>query len=174
MSKSRFIILKITLAALMTALIYIVTAFLPIVYAGGSGYLNFSDGLIMFTTIFVGPIEGVFSAIFACAMADLTAGAANFIPFTICAKALESISCYLIYKILNKHKYLKYISCIIAPLFMVLTYMVAYLIMYGSSYLVNSLFDLIQGIAGTIISIVLLKVFEKLSLDKFKNSSLNN
>lgn len=166
MTKSRLIILKISLTALMTALIYVITAFLPIPYAGGSGYLNFSDGLIMFTTIFIGPIEGISSAIISCSLADLTAGAANFIPFTIFAKGLESLSCYLIYRLLKNRHILKYLSCLIAPLYMVLTYMIAYLIMFGSSYLINSVFDLIQGIAGTILSIILLKAFERIKLNK--------
>ena len=166
MTKSRLIILKISLTALMTALIYVITAFLPIPYAGGSGYLNFSDGLIMFTTIFIGPIEGISSAIISCSLADLTAGEANFIPFTIFAKGLESLSCYLIYRLLKNRHILKYLSCLIAPLFMVLTYMIAYLIMFGSSYLINSVFDLIQGIAGTILSIILLKAFERIKLNK--------
>ncbi len=165
MTKSRLIILKISITALMTALIYVITAFLPIPYAGGSGYLNFSDGLIMFTTIFLGPIEGISSAIISCSLADLTAGSANFIPFTIVAKGLESLSCYFLFKLLKNHKIMKYLSCLIAPLFMVLTYMIAYLIMFGKEYLVNSLFDLIQGIAGTILSIVLLKAFEKINLN---------
>ena len=44
--------------------------------------------------------------------------------------------------------------------------MIAYLIMFGTSYLINSVFDLIQGIAGTILSIILLKAFEKIKLNK--------
>ena len=166
--KDVFFLLKISLTALMTALIYVITAFLPIPYAGGSGYLNFSDGLIMFTTIFIGPIEGISSAIISCALADLTAGAANFIPFTIIAKGLEALSCYVFFRLLKNHNVLKYLSCLIAPLFMVLTYMVAYLIMFGKEFLINSVFDLIQGITGTVLSIILLKAFEKINLNKTK------
>ncbi len=169
MTKKRLIILKISLTALMTGLIYVITAFLPIPYAGGSGYLNFSDGLIMFTTIFIGPIEGISSAIISCALADLTAGAANFIPFTIVAKGLEALVCYILFKLLKNHNILKYLSCLIAPLFMVLSYMVAYLIMFGSEFLINSVFDLIQGIAGTILSIILLKAFERIKLNNLTN-----
>ena len=167
MTKSRrFIILKIILTALMTALIYIITAFLQIPYAGGSGYLNFSDGLIMFATIFIGPIEGISCAILCCLLADLTAGAANFIPFTIFAKGLEAISCYFIYRLLKEQKILKCLSCLIAPLFMVITYLIAYLVMFGSGYLINSVFDLIQGFVGTLLAIVLLKAFEKIDLNR--------
>jgi uncharacterized membrane protein len=171
MTKKRLIILKLSITALMTALIYVITAFLPIPYAGGSGYLNFSDGLIMFTTIFIGPVEGISSAIISCALADLTAGAANFIPFTIIAKGLEALICYLLFKLLKNHNILKYISCLIAPLFMILTYMISYLIMFGKEYLINSIFDLIQGIAGTILSIILIKAFGKIKLNNLANKN---
>ena len=171
MTKKRLIILKLSITALMTALIYVITAFLPIPYAGGTGYLNFSDGLIMFTTIFVGPIEGISSAIISCAFADLTAGAANFIPFTVVAKGLEALICYLLFKLLKNNNVLKYISFLIAPLFMILTYMISYLIMFGKEYLINSIFDLIQGIAGTILSIILIKAFEKIKLNNLANKN---
>lgn len=169
MSKNKLILIKISLSALMSALIYAVTAFLAIPYAGGSGYLNFSDGLIIFTTIFVGPIEGIVSAIIACALADLTAGAANFIPFTIFAKGLEALFAFLFYKAFKNHQHLKYISCFIAPLFMVLIYFFSYFIMFGKEALVNSLFDLIQGLAGAILSYILLKAFQKIKLNNLTN-----
>ena len=66
MTKTRFIIIKISLTGLMIALIYVCTAFLSIPFANGAGYFNFSDCLILFTSIYIGPVEGILSAIISC------------------------------------------------------------------------------------------------------------
>ena len=47
-SKTGIIILKISFIALFSALIFVCGAFLAIPYAGGAGYFNFSDILILF------------------------------------------------------------------------------------------------------------------------------
>src|SRR5574344_867567 len=111
MTKTRFIIVKISLTALIIAIIYVCTAFLSIPFANGAGYFNFSDCLILFTSIYIGPLEGILSAIIGCALADLQAGAAQFIPFTIVAKGLEAIVAFLIYKPLKKTQCFKVHFC---------------------------------------------------------------
>src|SRR5574344_101876 len=165
MTKTRFIIVKISLTALIIAIIYVCTAFLSIPFANGAGYFNFSDCLILFTSIYIGPLEGILSAIIGCALADLQAGAAQFIPFTIVAKGLEAIVAFLIYKPLKNHNILKYISVVIAPLFMVATYFLAYILLFDISYTFNSIFDLIQGLVGSILAITLLKLFSRIPLE---------
>lgn len=165
--KTRNIILKISFIALTSALIYIAIAFLAIPYAGGIGYFNISDGIILFSTIYLGPVVGLFSGIIGCSLGDLTAGFANCIPFTILSKGLESMAIYLLYSALKKTKYVKYVSFFIAPLFMVLSYIPYYLIYddgQGILALISSGFDLIQAIAGGIIGITLNTLFFHVNL----------
>lgn len=165
--KTRNLILKISFIALTSALIFIATSFLAIPYGGGIGYFNLSDGIILFATIYLGPIVGLFSGIIGCSLGDLYAGFANCIPFTILAKSLESIAVYLIYGLLRKTKYAKYSSYFIAPLFMVISYMPYYLIYddgQGIYALISSAFDLIQAAAGGIIAITLSQLFYRVNL----------
>lgn len=165
--KSRNLILKISFIALTSALIFVATSFLAIPYGGGVGYFNLSDGIILFATIYLGPVVGLFSGIIGCALGDLYAGFATAIPFTILAKSLESIAIYLIYGLLRKTKYVKYSSYFIAPLFMVLSYIPYYLLYddgQGIYALISSAFDLIQALAGGIISITLTQLFYRVNL----------
>lgn len=167
MTKTRTLILKITLIALFIALIFVVSAFLGIPYAGGAGYFNFSDLLILFSSATFGPEIGLISGIIGASMSDLYTGFANCIPFTIIAKGLESISFSLIFFIFRKHKFLKYIAFIIAPLFMVASY-IPYYLLYddgaGVMALISSCYDLIQGTISSVGSMVLYKFFEKIKL----------
>jgi len=172
MSKTKEIIIRITMTAMMTGLIYIATMFLAVPYPLNAGYFNLSDCLILFTTIFIGPIEGMFAGAVGSLLADITSSFAIFVPFTIVAKGLEALAAYIIYRILKNHKHLKYISIFIAPLFMVATYFVAYIILYGiNSTITSTPLDLLQGFIGSIVAYVLLKIFLRYPLPFRRNLS---
>lgn len=168
--KTRNIILKISLISIFSALIFVFTSFISIPYGGGMGYFNASDGLIMFATAFLGPIVGTFSGIIGCSLGDLFSGYAICIPFTICAKTIESVVFFLLFNYFYAKKYLKYISYFIAPLFMVLSYIPYYLIYddeKGALALVNSCFDLIQGVIGGIIGITICQLLSTVNLPAY-------
>lgn len=166
-SKTRIIILKISFIALFSALIFVCGAFLAIPYAGGAGYFNFSDILILFSSAYLGPEIGLISGIIGASMSDLYAGFASCIPFTIVAKGLEAIVFSLIFFIFRKHKYLKHLSFIIAPLFMVASY-IPYYLLYddgaGIMALISSCYDLLQGAISSVAAIVLYHLFLKVKL----------
>ena len=149
----------------MSALIFIATRFIAVPYFNGIGYFNLGDCLILFTSILIGPIEGIFSGIIGSVISDLTSGFSYFIPFTIFAKALEALVCYLLFYLLKKYKYIKYISFFIGPLFMVLIYFIAYYLLGGVTYaLTSSSFDLLQGVIASILSIILLELFKNFNI----------
>lgn len=154
MNKHRNVILKITFTALFSALIFVLTAFVAIPYAGGAGYFNFSDTLILFASAYFGPEVGIIAGIVGASLSDLYLGFANCIPFTILAKGLEGIVFSLLFYFLRKRKYLKNIPFLIAPLFMVASYIPYYLIYddgAGAVTLLSSCYDLIQaGISGVL------------------------
>lgn len=165
--KTKNIILRISYIAIISALIFIATAFITIPYGGGIGYFNISDGLIMFSTVFFGPIVGICSGIIGCSFADLYSGFANCIPFTILAKSFESIAIFLLYNSFYRTKYIKYISYFISPLFMVLGYIPYYFIYddgKGVLALISSLFDLIQAFAGGVVGITLHHMLSRIHL----------
>ena len=84
-----------------------------------------------------------------------------YIPFTIIAKGLEAILAFIIFYYLKNRKFLKYLSFILPIIPMVLTYFVGYVIYYDLNYaLLSSSFDLIQGLVGSLISVVLFNLFK--------------
>ena len=170
MNKHRNVILKITFTALFSALIFILTSFVAIPYAGGAGYFNFSDTLILFASAYFGPEVGIIAGIVGASLSDLYLGFANCIPFTILAKGLEGIVFSLLFYLLRKRKYLKNISFFIAPLFMVASYIPYYLIYddgAGALALISSCYDLIQASISAILSFLIFHVLIKFKLPGF-------
>lgn len=170
-TKTNIIIYKIAYTALLSALTFIATYFISMPYANGAGYFNLSDSLIIFSTIYFGPIVGIFSGIIGTVIADIVSGYASAAIFTLFAKALEGIAAYLIYKLFKNKKYLKYIMLYISCIPMILTYFIYYLSINDFNFLTSyiySLFDIVQGIIGVSFSIILLTIFDKINI-KGKN-----
>lgn len=170
--KAKNILIKISYIALLSALTFICTYFIQIPYGGGSGYFNLSDSIIIFSSIYFGPVVGVFSGIIGATIADIASGYASVAIFTIIAKGLEGIFAFLIYKWLFKAKYLRYLSFLIAPLFMVLSYFPYYLVFYEynfASSILNSSFDLIQGYINAALAFSLLFIFNRIELKEKYN-----
>ena len=151
---------NITFAALLSAIAYLLTAFAAIPYAGGAGYLNFGDAVIIFSSMILGPWWGALVGAIAGSLADLSAGYISFALFTLVAKACEAIIAGLFFKYIKNN--LKYIGTILGALFMVATYFVAYLILYGVGGLISSAFDLIQDTVGVVFSIILYQLYIKI------------
>ena len=170
MTKTKEIILRISLTGLLMGLIYLTTQFLAIPYPNG-GYFNLSDALIIFTAIYVGPLEALIAGTIACALADLIGGYGVFVGFTIAAKGLEALLSFFIYHLLRKRKHLKYFSLFIGATAMIGTYFASYCILFSINYAYTStLFDLIQGYSGALIAFSLLKAFRNIPLPYKKKS----
>src|SRR5574344_493015 len=172
MTKTKEMIYRISLTALMMALVYLATQFLAIPYSNG-GYFNLSDALIMFTAIYIGPLEGLIAGIAGCVVADLLSGSNGvFVPFTIIAKGLEALIAFGLYYLLRNKKHLKYIALPISATFMILTYFVVYCVLFDIKYAyISSLFDLIQGYTGSLLAYLLLKAFQKIPLPFRSNAN---
>lgn len=164
------VIFHIVTTSLLSALIFVVTFFIKIPYANGAGYLNFSDALILFGVAFFSPLEGIIGGIVGSCLADLVSGYSAFIPFTILAKGLEGLACWLLLFLLKKFKIIKNISFIISPFVMVLVYFITYIILYGFEYAcVSSVFDIIQAVSCGALSIFLLLILKKAHPKFLKN-----
>ncbi len=160
---------NIATSSILIALIFITTFLLKIPYGGGMGYFNFSDGLIIFFSITFNPFISITSSIIGTTLSDLASGYIEFILPTIVAKGLESLFVYLLFRFFKENKYLKYLIFIIPPLIMVLVYFISYLILFNINFsYLSSIFDLIQGFIGVIISISLVTVFSHTNFKIFK------
>lgn len=175
MNKTQLIIFKMSSSAILAALIFVCTRYFAIPYSLG-GYFNFSDVIIIFSSIFFGPFEAILSGAIGCSIADLTSGYAVFVPFTLIAKTLEALSVWMIFYLLKKYKHIRYISIIIGPLFMIFTYFFANIILFSLEAAISNLpFDAIQGYVGALLGYLILKIFNKIKFfDRFKSKDLQD
>ncbi len=176
MNKKIEILYKVAYIAFLSALIFIATYFIKIPYFNNSGYFNLSDGLIIFTSIYFGPIVGLFSSIISTSLADLLSGFMICIPFTIIAKGLESLLSFIIFKLIFKRKLLKYVLLYLSFIPMVLSYFIFYLTLYNFDFnlsYIYSLFDIIQGVIGVSIGIIIYLTFNSINV-KYRYKYLLN
>lgn len=164
---TRSLISRITIVGVFAALCFVCTSFLQISYAGGMGYFNFGDCISLLVVMFIGPLEGMLVGMLGGSMSDLFLGGANFVPFTIVAKGSMCLVTGILMKVLKNHKFMRFISPFIGMIFMVLTYVVCYYILYKEGFWLSSLFDLVQGISSSIIAILLLLPLEKSKIKNF-------
>ena len=153
-SKRRKALRKSCLIAVFAALSFVANAFLAIPYPGGSGFFCFGDCFALLSGGLFGPFVGAAVGMISGVGADLYAGSAIFIPFTLLAKGCLGAIPYALMR-LSKSKILAYSSFFIAGIAMALCYLPSYLIYFGAPYLVNSAFDLIQGLGCAAVSAIL-------------------
>lgn len=163
---NRSTILRLTTIALLSALAFILTSFAIIPYGAG-GYFNFGDIISLLGAMVLGPFEGAAIGMIAGAMGDLYAGYAVFAPFSLLAKGLMGLVTGFLFRLLKKKKTLRFLSPFAGESFMVLTYMLAYFVLFGEGMMLSSAFDLLQGVASALLSIPLYLALEKAKAFRF-------
>ena len=155
---------KIVVAALVTALICVATMFIKIPSAF-KGYLNLGDGVILVSGWILSPAYAFAASALGSALADVFSGYVIYAPATFVIKGLMALVAFYGFRLFNKklHNLTARIICgIIAEIIMVFGYFVFEGFMYGFvPSLVNIPANGVQGIAGLIIGVVLIKIFEK-------------
>lgn len=155
---------KIVMAALMAALACVATMIIKIP-SPLKGYLNLGDGIVLVAGWMLTPTYGFLAAGLGSALADVFSGYMTYAPATFVIKGLMVLIAFYGFKLLHK-KLGKLPSRIIsgaaAEIMMILGYFVFEGFLYGFiPSTVNIPANGVQGIAGLIIGIVLMKVFEK-------------
>jgi uncharacterized membrane protein len=163
--RAKTTIKAMSVTAIAGALVFVASRFLMIPYPSGAGYFNFGDAIIIFTSLFFGPIEGVISGAIGAALSDLSSGYAFFIPFTIVAKSLEALLAYFANKLLNKSKFSAVFAGLLAPIPMILTYLVSYLILGEWGYVaISTPLDILQGALSSAVAIPLYYLIKKVKI----------
>lgn len=160
------VIINISYIAFFSALTFVFTYFILIPFPNGLGFFNFSDAIIIFSSILFGPIIGIFSGIIGAGIGDLVSGYAASLPFTIFAKGFEALLAFFLFK-LTYNKKRKYISFFVSIIPMVLVYFLYYLIITEfnlTSSLISSSFDLIQGLIGGLTALLFYSLFNKINV----------
>ena len=155
---------KIVMAALIAALACIATMLIKIP-SPLKGYINLGDCVVLLAGWILSPIYGFLAAGLGSALADVLSGYAIYAPVTFIIKGLMALIAFYGFKFLNNklgELPSRIISGIVAEILMILGYYIFEGFLYGfTASLVNIPPNGVQGIAGLIISIILIKAFEK-------------
>lgn len=155
---------KIVMAAMLAALACVATMIIKIP-SPLKGYLNLGDCIVLVAGWMLSPTYGFLAAGLGSALADLFSGYVTYAPATFVIKGLMALIAFYGYKLLhNKIGNLpsRIITGILAEIMMILGYFAFEGFLYGFvPSLVNIPANGVQGIAGLIIGVILIKIFEK-------------
>lgn len=155
---------RIVMAALLAALTCVATMIIKIP-SPLKGYLNLGDCVVLLAGWMLSPTYGFLAAGLGSALADTFSGYVTYVPATFVIKGLMALIAFYGFKLLHSklgNISSRIISGIVAEVVMVAGYFIFEGFLYGfGPSLVNIPANVIQGIAGLIISTILVKVFEK-------------
>ena len=134
------------------------------------GYVNLGDGIVLLSAWVLPLPYGIVAAGLGSALADLFSGYAVYAPATFVIKALMAVVAYSCYKLFAKNAkptMSRIFSGILAEIVMILGYFFFEGILYAFvPSLVNIPANAVQAVAGIIIGVVLITVFEKQNIIK--------
>lgn len=155
---------KIVMAAMLAALVCVATMIVKIP-SPLKGYLNLGDCVVLLSGWILSPVYGFLAAGIGSALADLFSGYVTYAPATFLIKGIMVLIAYFGFAWFQKGLPAlpsRIISGVLAEAFMVLGYLLFEGVLYGfAPSLVNIPANAIQGLAGLILGIVLIKIFEK-------------
>lgn len=155
---------NIVMAALMAALTCIATMIIHIP-SPLKGYVNLGDCIVLSAGWILSPAYGFLAAGLGSALADLFSGYVIYAPATFMIKGLMAVIAFYGFQILHKklgNFSSRIISGVTSEIVMILGYFVFEGFMYGFiPSAVNIPANSVQGIAGLIIAMILMRVFEQ-------------
>ena len=158
---------KLVIAALMAAIVCVATMIIKIP-SPMKGYLNIGDCIVLLCGWMLAPGYGFLAAGLGSAFADLFSGYLTYAPATFLIKGAMALIVFACYKMFSKHigkLPSQIIGGILAEVAMVIGYYVFEGFMYGFvPSAVNIPANAVQGVAGLILGIVFIKVFERLKI----------
>ena len=154
---------KIVLSSMLSALCCVATMIIKIP-SPLKGYLNLGDAVVLLAGWILSPGYAFFAAGIGSALADVFSGYVLYAPATFVIKGIMAIIVCLI----NKKKTSltsRIIGGVTAEIVMIMGYFLFEGFLYGfAPSLVNIPANAVQGVAGIIIGIVLIKIFDKSKL----------
>ena len=153
---------KIVLSALLAALTGVATMIIRVPSPLG-GYLNLGDGIVLLCGWLLSPVYGFLAAGIGSSLADILSGYVAYAPATFVIKGCMALLTYGIAKSMRSSPLTaKLVGGITAEIVMVGGYLVFESFIYGFvPSLVNVPVNALQGLAGLIVGILLVRVFEK-------------
>lgn len=161
---------KIVVCSMVAALACVATMIIKIP-SPLNGYINLGDCIVLLSGWLLSPFYAFIAAGVGSALADVLSGYVAYAPATFIIKGLMAIIAYYGFTSFSKklkNLYSRVISGVLAEIIMVLGYLLFESILYGFlPSVVNIPANAIQGVAGLILGIILIKIFEKQKLIKY-------
>ena len=158
---------KIVITSLLAALCCVATMIIKIP-SPLKGYLNLGDCIVLLSGWLLPPTYGFISAGIGSALADIFSGYVIYAPATFIIKGIMAIVAHFCFRFMHNksgNTPSRIISGALAEIEMVLGYFIFEGFMYGfTPSVINIPANGVQGIAGLIIGLILVKVFEKLKM----------
>ncbi len=158
---------KIVLSALLAAIVAVATMIVKIP-SPLKGYLNLGDCVVLLAGWILSPLYGFLAAGLGSALADLFSGYVTYAPATFIIKGAMAVVVYLCFKLMKKRigkLPSQIVGGVFAEMLMILGYFVFEGFLYGfAPALVNIPANAVQGVAGIVIGIVLIRVLERTKL----------
>lgn len=155
---------KIVTASMLAALTCVATMIIKIP-SPLKGYINLGDASVLLSGWLLSPVYGFFSAGIGSALADIFSGYTVYAPATFLIKGLMAVLACIIFKSLKSKtdkRVARIVSGVVAEIIMIAGYLLFEGFMYGFvPSLVNVPANAVQGVAGLIIGIVLVRIFKK-------------
>ena len=134
------------------------------------GYINLGDCIVLLCGWILGPVYAFMAAGIGSALADIFSGYALYAPATFVIKGLMALVAYAIFAWLSKKIKpfgARLLGAVIAEIVMIGGYFVFEGFIYGfAPSLVNIPANAVQGVAGVIVGMMLITLFEKQNILK--------
>lgn len=158
---------KIVISALLASLVCVATMMVKIP-SPLKGYLNLGDGIVLLAGGMLSPAYGFFAAGLGSALADLFSGYAIYAPATFLIKGTMAWIAWVCFKLMHKKigkLSSRLIGGILAEAVMVMGYFAFEGFLYGfAPSAVNIPANAVQGVVGILMSMILIRFFEKASI----------
>lgn len=153
---------KIVMTALLAALVCVATMIIRLPSPLG-GYINLGDGIVLLCGWLLSPVYGFLAAGIGSGLADILSGYVAYAPVTFIIKGGMALLVYWIAKSLRVRPLTaKLVGGITAELVMISGYLLFESFIYGFvPSLVNVPANAVQGLAGLLVGLFLVRVFEK-------------
>lgn len=158
---------KIVMSALLAALVCVATMLIRLPSPLG-GYINLGDAVVLVCAFLLPKGYMFMAAAVGSALADVFSGYIAYAPATFIIKGLMTIIAFGIYMVVSKKSKpitAQIIGVAAAEIWMIAGYLIFESFIYGFvPSLVNVPANAVQGVAGIIISLPLIKIFKKAKL----------
>lgn len=160
---------KIVICALFMALTAVATMVIQIP-SPMDGYVNMGDAFVLLCAFVLGPVYGVIAGGVGSMLADLLLGYVVYAPGTLIIKSLVVLVAYFLFNALGKTVKIKTVALIVAgivaELVMVLGYFFYAMLLMGKGLAAAASIpgNLMQGVAGVIVSTLLFLILDRRNL----------